>query len=147
MPDSDTSSLENFRPPVKLKLCMLWTATMFCYAYADYFGLFQPGRLAGMNAGRIEPLGAASPWVMAGVSIMMAIPAAMTFLALVLPPRPDRWINIVLGLAYTAIIIMTMPGAPLFYLLFCLIEIVFTLLVAWYAWTWPRVAKEAAQTQ
>ncbi len=23
MPDSDTSSLENFRPPVKLKLCML----------------------------------------------------------------------------------------------------------------------------
>lgn len=145
MPHQDAESLENFRPPVKLKLCMLWTATMFCYAYADYFGLFQPGRLASMNAGRIEPLGAASPGVLVGVSIMMAVPAAMTFLSLILPPRPDRWINIVLGLAYTAIIAMTMPGAPPFYLMFCIIEMVFTLLLAWYAWTWPRSGDAGAQ--
>ena len=44
---------ENRRPvdapvPVRLKLAALWTSAMFCYLYADYFGLFIPGTLEGM---------------------------------------------------------------------------------------------------
>ena len=130
--------LEDFRPPVKLKLSALWAAVMFCYVYADFFGLFQPGRLGRMNQGIIAPLGPATPEVLLGVSVMMVVPSLMVFLALVLKPRIDRWANIILGSAYTIILILTAPGAPLFYLFFVIVEVALTLLIAWYAWRWPR---------
>ena len=137
-------ALEDFRPPAQLRLALLWAATMFCYIYGDYFGLFEKGALAGMNAGRIGPLGAATPGVLLAVSAMMAIPSVMVVLAAVLPPRPNRWLNIALGIAYTAIMVATMPGAPPFYLLFGVVEIALTLAVAWTAWAWPRTGGSAA---
>ena len=53
--------LEDFRVPVKLKLSALWSALMFCYIYADFFGLFTPGRLADMNRGSSTHSGQARP--------------------------------------------------------------------------------------
>src|SRR6185436_18831579 len=64
----------------KIKLAVLWTSVMFCYIYADYFGLFAPGVLWKMNQGQIPPLGRATDTVLIGVSLMMAIPALMIFL-------------------------------------------------------------------
>jgi hypothetical protein len=133
-----SSQLEDFKPPVKLKLSTLWAAVMFCYVYGDFFGLFVPGRLAQMNQGIIAPLGAATPGVMVGVSAMMAVPSLMVFLTLVLKTSISRWTNFAMGLAYTVIMILTLPGAPLFYLFLAAIEIALTLLIAWYALRWPR---------
>jgi hypothetical protein len=141
MGERGTVALQDFRAPVKLKVAALWASLMFCYIYGDFFGLFDPGKLAAMNMGRMGPLGIATPEVLIGVSAMMAIPSVMVFLSLVLPPRPDRWINIVLGIAYTAIMLLTMRGAPPFYLFLGVIEVMLSLAIAWYAWTWPREAK------
>jgi MFS family permease len=126
--------------PVKLKLSALWAAAMFCYVYADFFMLHEPGRLARMNDGILAPFGPATPAMMLGVSVMMVIPSVMVFLALVLPPAVNRWANIVLGAAYTIIILLTMIGAPLFYLFFGTVEVVLTATVVWYGWRWPRMA-------
>ena len=41
---------------------------------------------------------------------MLAIPALMIFLSVALPPRPCRWLNVVFGVVYTAIILVTMWG-------------------------------------
>ena len=131
-------ALEDFKAPPKLKICALWAATMFCYVYGDYFGLFMPGRLAEMNAGEIGPLGSATLGVLLGVSIMMAIPSVMVFLSLVLPPSPNRRINIVLGVAYAAIMLLTTLGAPPFYVFFGVLEISLNSAIVWCAWTWPR---------
>jgi hypothetical protein len=69
---------------------------------------------------------------------MMSIPSLMVFLSLVLKPNLNRWLNIILGILYTLIILATMPHAWLYYLYLGVIEAVLTLLIAWVAWTWPK---------
>lgn len=132
--------LTDYKAPAKLRLSALWASTMFCYVYGDFFGLFRPGRVMAMNAGNIGPLGEATPGVLIGVSLMMAIPALMVFLSLALPPFLCRWLNIALGLAYSAIMLLTMQGAQPFYLVLGGIEVALTLGVVWVAATWPRQA-------
>lgn len=130
--------LDDFRAPAKLKLSALWAATMFCYVYGDFFGLFRPGKLMAMNAGKIGPLGDATPGMLVGVSILMAIPALMVALSLLLPPFFARWLNILLGLAYTGIMLLTMQGAQPYYVTLGVIEVALTLGVVWVAATWPK---------
>jgi hypothetical protein len=125
--------------PVRLKLSALWAAVMFCYVYGDYFDLFKPGKLAAMMAGQ-TPVGPTTQAKLLAFAVMMAIPSVMVFLSLVLRPGVCRWTNVVLGLVYSAIIVLTMPGAWRFYLFLGCVEIALTLAVAWYAWTWPTQA-------
>jgi hypothetical protein len=131
---------EDLKVPVKQKISALWTAVMFCYVYADFFALHEPGRLAHMNAGLLAPFGRVTDSIMLGVSVMMVIPSVMVFLSLVLPPAINRLANGVLGAIYTLIILLTMIGAPLFYLFFGAVEVVLTSTIMWYGWTWPRIA-------
>jgi hypothetical protein len=137
-PKAGKTALEDPKVNVKTKLSALWASVMFCYVYGDYFGLYGHGKLAEMMEGRIGPLGEATQGVLVGVSAMMAIPSVMVFLSLVLPPGLNRWLNLALGVAYTAIMLMTMRGAPTSYVFMGVIEVLLTLLVAWHAWTWPR---------
>ena len=136
----NSTALDDTKVHVKLKLSALWAAVMFCYIYGDYFGLYAPGKLAEILAGKMEPLGPATQGVLVGVAIMMVVPSIMVFLSLVLPPALNRWANIVLGSAYTAIMLMTIPGAWAFYILLGIIEVVLTALIVWYAWSWPKRA-------
>ncbi|MEO6914092.1 MAG: DUF6326 family protein [Candidatus Baltobacteraceae bacterium] len=128
---------------VKFKLAGLWTSLMFCYVYGDYFGLWQPGTVRGMLQGRMDPFGAVTQNVLLGTSAMLAIPALMVFLSLALMPALNRWLNIVLGVLYTAIMLVTMPGAWEFYIFFGIIEVILTLLIVWNAWRWPAIAPGA----
>jgi Family of unknown function (DUF6326) len=123
---------------VKIKLAALWASLMFCYIYGDYFGLYKPGTLQDILNGNMGPLGPVTQVILLGTAIMMAIPSVMVFLVLVIPPSLNRWANIVLGAAYTAIMLMTMPGAWRFYIFFGIVEVVLSVLIVWYAWTWPR---------
>ncbi len=121
----------------KIKLAALWASVMFCYIYADYFGLFTPGLIATMNQGLIPPLGRATDEVMIGVSLMMAIPSLMIFLSVALSARMSRLLNLLAGLMYSAIISVTMWSGAHF-IVYGVIEIALTLLAVFYAWTWPR---------
>ena len=122
--------------PVKLKLSALWTSVMFCYIYADYFELFKPGRLEGIIAGN-GPIGPTTQGGLVVASLVLAIPSVMIFLSLALKPNINRLLNIVLGVLYTAIILVTMWGWA-FYIFYGIIEIMLTGLVVWYAWNWPK---------
>jgi len=123
---------------VKQKLSGLWASLMFCYIYGDYFGLYKPGKLRGMLDGRMEPLGPTTQGVLLGTSILMAIPAVMVFLSLVLAPRLNRAANIVLGVCYSIIMLVTMPGAWSFYVFLGVVEVALSALIVWHAWRWPR---------
>jgi hypothetical protein len=131
------SALEDIQVPVRLKLSALWASVMFCYIYADYFGLYVPGMLQSMLKGKMGPLGAVTQGVLVGTSLMMAIPSVMIFLSVGLRPNLSRWLNIVFGIVYTIIILITMWGWW-FYIFFGVIEVTLTALVAWYAWRWPK---------
>ena len=136
--------LEDFKVPVKLKLAVLWTSVMFCYIYCDYFELYTPGKLQGMLQARLGPLGQVTQGVLIGTSLMMAIPSLMIFLSITLAPRPSRWLNLVFGTLYTALMVMLAIQADwYFYRGFAGLEAVLTALAVWYAWRWPRALTTA----
>lgn len=129
--------LDDAKVHPKIKLAALWASVMFCYIYADYFGLFSAGQLDTMNKGIIPPLGPSTDGVMIFVSAMMAIPSLMIFLSTALPARINRVVNILVGAVYTGIISLTMWSGAHF-MFYGVLEIALTLLVIFYAWTWPR---------
>ncbi len=135
-------SLEEYKVPTKGKLATLWASTMFCYIYGDYFGLYVAGTLADMNHGSMGPLGHATPGILTGVSLMMAVPSLMVALSLLLPARICRWTCIVLGLFYTAIMAVSLPGSEPFYKVLAAIEIVLTLTITVVAVRWPRANEQ-----
>lgn len=131
-------TLENWRPPAKLKLAALWASVMSLYIYGDYFYMYQPGKLEAMAAGKLGPLGSPDPMGMLAIALMLALPALMIALSVLLPPALAKWLNILCGLAYSAIVALTMPGAALFYQAYSVLEIALTLSIAWVALRWPR---------
>ncbi|HEY6064676.1 MAG TPA: DUF6326 family protein [Thermoanaerobaculia bacterium] len=134
---SAKAALDDIGIPVKLKISALWVSVMFCYIYADYFGLYQPRKLQAMLDGKMGPLGKTTQGVLLGTSVMMTIPSVMVFLSVALKPRPNRWLNIVFGSLFTAIILVTMWGWA-FYVFYGVVEVTLTGLIVWYAWRWPR---------
>ncbi len=135
------TALDDMKIPVKLKLSALWASVMFCYIYADYFGLYVPGALQRMLDGKMGPFGPTTQGILVGTSVMMAIPSLMIFLSVALKAKLNRWLNLIFGVVYTLIILITMWDYAL-YKFWGVLEIILTGLVVWYAWRWPR--QEAA---
>jgi hypothetical protein len=129
--------LEDIKIPLKMKISALWVSVMFCYIYADYFGLYVPGALQRMLEGKMGPFGPTTQGILIGTSVMMAIPSVMIFLSLALKPKLNRWLNIILGVIYTVIILITMWDWA-FSIFWGIIEVVLTSLIVWHAWNWPR---------
>ncbi len=133
--DANPIAPDGMTVPIRLKLSALWASVMFCYIYADYFLLWQPGVLHGMAEGQ----GAMNTQAgLLGASALMAIPSLMVFLPLVLPTRINRWVNIVLGVAYTVVILALIPGHWAFYIFFSVIQVALTVTVVVLAWRRSR---------
>lgn len=142
MPTVRAALLDDFRPAMQLRLSALWASLMFCYVYGDYFGLYVPGKLVAMNAGKMGAFGVLTPGMQVAVSLMMAIPSLMIALSVFLPPTLNRWLNLLFGFLYSAIMVRTMVGgAPAFYLVLGVVEVALTLSIMLCAWTWPKVEK------
>jgi Family of unknown function (DUF6326) len=137
-PTGPANELIDVPASVRTKLSALWVSTMFCYVYGDYFELYVPGKLTSMLAGRMEPLGPTTPAVLLGTSVLMAIPAVMVILTLVLRPAASRWLNMVAGVIYSLIMLLVIRGGWSFYVLMGIIEIVLTSAIVAVAWKWPR---------
>lgn len=131
--------LDDIKIHTRFKLSALWCSVMFCYIYGDYFELYQPGKLQEILSGRTA-LGAVSQGALLGMAVVMAIPSLMVFLSLVAPSPISRWLNIVWGTVYTAIMILAIQGSWHFYIFFGLLEIALTSLIVWYAWRWPKLS-------
>jgi uncharacterized protein DUF6326 len=131
--------LDDTLVPVRMKLSLLWVSVMLCYIYCDYFELYLPGKLQSMLEGRMGPLGVVTQSVLLGTAVLMAIPSLMVFLSVALPPSLSRLANIVFGIMYSIIMLgVVLYPTWVFYRFFGVLEIALTLLVVWYAWTWPK---------
>ena len=137
MDERNTLSFEDIKVHVRFKLFALWSSVMFFYIYGDYFELYQPGKLQEIIAGTM-PFGAISQGALLGMSAVMIIPSLMPFLSLILPAGANRRLNIVFGAVYSVIMMLVIRGGWHYYVLFGLIEITLTVLIIWYAWTWPK---------
>jgi len=133
-----TAEMEDMKIGVKMKLSALWVAMMLLYIYADILSLFRPGQIEEMREGLMGPLPVTQASLLVA-SILMIIPAVMVFLSLTLKPKVAGWANIAVGVLYTVVNISNLIGeAWAYYIFFGIIEIVLTLLIVWYAWTWAN---------
>ena len=130
--------MEDLKINVKIKLAALWVAVMFCYVYDVILTFFKPGMLEEIIAGDV-PLG--SQVSLLGAAILMVIPSVMIFLSLILKPKVNRGVNIILGVVYIVVNITNLLSLkdPWAYMVFYnILESVLALLIVWYAWNWPK---------
>jgi Family of unknown function (DUF6326) len=135
---SNSTSFEEVRVGVRLKIAALWVAMLFLFAYGDIFGFFAPGQIEEVIGGEISGIKITQVFLFV-ISVYIAIASVMVFLSLVLKLNVNRWTNIVLPLLYIVSIVASVIGETSAYFWFLSIaESALLLLIIWYAWTWPR---------
>ncbi len=140
---TSSKSLTNYSINIKIKLAALWTALMFLYIYADFFQLMTPKKLESMI--NLEtPVGPTSPEILVIFSVILIIPALMTFLSVFLKPQINKWLNIAIAFLYACISILIIVTTiddewHTFYVIFNFVETIVFAIIIWQAWKWPRV--------
>jgi hypothetical protein len=127
---------------VKLKLSALWAARMLSGLQGDSTRLHDPVALKALIAGTSDvPV---TNELLLVMSIIFAVPILMSFLSLTLKDKTNRWANRSIGIFFVAFDLIFL-GLALFLWPFSAYEtfwsiayLVFTALVVWYAWKWPR---------
>ena len=125
----------------KARLSTLWIVVMFALLTADVLSSYIPGaneevaKFAGET-----PI----PLLMLVAAVLNAIPIVMIYLSRVLPPRVNRWANIVAAVLTIVYVLGAGSGYP-HYLFLAAVEVVSLGLIIWYAWRWPAQEKTAAQ--
>lgn len=139
MNTSTKSVFKDFEINPKIKLSALWAAVTLCYLYGDYFELYVPHKAEGLlNGDNLLN----SPVKLFAAALLLAIPALMVFISIILKPRLNRFLNIFFGVIYSAIMILiaftSLTEWRAFYVFLAITESIITILVVCYAWTWPK---------
>ena len=117
----------------QMKLSTLWIFAMLNYLYADVFTLMfvQDARSTAASMG---------PGAVLGFAVLMETAIAMVLLSRLLKYQANRWANVVVGAIHTLSVLFSLfVGTPApFYVFFATVEIVCTLGIIWYAWSWPK---------
>lgn len=128
--------------PVNIKIILagLWTSVTLCYLYGDYFELYVPGKAKGLVEGTnlLD-----TPVKLFMAAVVLALPAVMVFLSLILKAKVNRILNIILGIFFTAIMLLiaatSLTAWRTFYVFLALLESFITILIVWKAWKWKRI--------
>jgi len=133
-----TNRLEAVKINVKIKLSALWVTVMFLYLYVDVFANYIPGRLEDLIAGELGGVPITQEFLL-GFMILMTIPSLMVFLSLTLKAKANRWTNIIVGILYLGVVLVSIIGdSNYFYIFGSSVEVVLLLLIVWHAWKWPK---------
>ena len=137
---SNSTKFEDVQINVKIILAGLWASVTLCYLYGDYFELYTPGKARGLVEGTnlLD-----SPPKLLLASAVLAIPAVMVFLSLILKPAVNRILNIIFGTFFTLIMVFigitSFSDWYLFYVFLAIVECIITMLIVKYAWCWKKV--------
>ena len=110
-----------------------------CYLYGDYFELYIPKKTEGLVTGNnlLD-----SPLKLLLAAFALALPALMVSLSIFLKARINKWLNIVLGLFYTIVMLLIAVVSSTdwqwFYRFLAIVESVITVLIVWLAFRWPK---------
>lgn len=136
---ADTRRFVDDRIDAKLVLCALWATMVLVFAYVDLFGFYRADVLEAALDGRV----ASTPFVVNQTFLVatlgyILIPTLMVTLSLVLRPRANRIVSIVVALVYALAIIGSCIGETWFYYwVGSAVEVVLLLIIVRTAWTWP----------
>lgn len=130
--------LEDAKVSVRTKLATLWAAFMFLYIYVDYFALYMPGKVGDILRGKVFVFDISEGFLMIAL-VSVSIPAGMIFLSATLPAKVNRWTNIILATLYIPYTLFNLAGEAWMHMIYgAALEVIFLLLIIWYAWKRPR---------
>lgn len=134
------NQFENIKVNVKIKISALWIVIMLLYIYNDIFSFFKPDALQHIMDGFMGPF-PVTQIALFSAALLMAIPAVMIILSLVMKPRLNRIVNIILGIVYVVVMVISVQGEWMYYIFMGVVEIILTALIVWFAIKWPRQEK------
>ncbi|MDZ4073110.1 MAG: DUF6326 family protein [Sediminibacterium sp.] len=130
---------EDVKINTSIKLSALWASVTFFYIYGDYFELYVPGKVQGIINGSSM---LNNPAKLFAASLLLAIPALMVCLSIILKRAINRWLNVIVGFFFTAIMLLiaaiSFSEWRLFYVFYAIAESILTSIIIWYAWKWPK---------
>jgi len=131
---------EDYKINIKLVLSALWASVMFLYIYGDYFELYVPGKTEGLLSGR-NLLN--TPYKLLFATIILTLPSLMIFLSLIMKPKWNRVLNIMVGVILTLFTLLVGISSfsewRIFYVMLSFLEAILTAIIVWKAWHWPRM--------
>ncbi|MEM7111752.1 MAG: DUF6326 family protein [Chloroflexota bacterium] len=128
---------------MQTKLSTLWIFALLNVVFRDIHELFRPGFLAEIMTGTVGGV-EMNEGLLLQAGIMLELLIVMVLLARILPYRPNRWANIVVGL-FAAVYILISGTNDLDDIFFAAIELLTSLLIVWFAWTWPNPEAEKSR--
>ena len=136
-----TTTLEDQRIPVRVKLAAAWASVMFLYVYVDILAFFKPGVINDILAGKVWEFDV-SQTLLTTFLALMAIPIFMVVLSMTLPARATRITNLIVASVQVPYAAFNVVGESwtYFYGLGVALEVILLALILRYAWTWPRTA-------
>ena len=136
---NNKTTLTDFNINIKIKLAFLWSSVTFLYIYGDYFELYVPKKISGIIDGTSM---LDSPIKLFLASLLLAIPAFMICLSILLKPLSNKCLNIVFGIFFTAIMLLialtSISEWRAFYVFYAILESILTALITWTAFNWPK---------
>ena len=126
---------------VRIILAALWVAGILSSLNGDTYRLSDPIALQSIIA-NTGPVVASSELLLV-MSIIFVVPILMSFLTLTLKYPVIRWANRIIGILYAMIILafwvlgLVWRSAG-YEMVWSTAQLVFALLVVWYAWKWPK---------
>lgn len=131
---------EDYKINIKLLLSALWASVMFLYIYGDYFELYVPGKTEGLLSGR-NLLN--TPYKLLFATIILTLPSLMIFLSLMMKPKWNRVLNIMVGVILTLFTLLVGISSfsewRIFYVMLSFLEAILTAIIVWKSWHWPRM--------
>ena len=126
---------------VRIILAVLWVAGMLSSLNGDTYRLSDPIALQSIIA-NTGPVVVSSELLLV-MSIIFVVPILMSVLTLTLKYPVIRWANRIIGILYAMIILafwvlgLVLRSAS-YEMVWSTAQLVFALLVVWYAWKWPN---------
>ena len=124
---------------MKLVLSALWITMLFVFAYVDIFAFFRADVLEAALDGEIATTGFTVNQLFLTLTLVyILLPALMVVLSLLLPPRTNRMVNLVVSLLYVVTIIGGAIGETwAYYIVGSIVEVILLAAIARTAWNWP----------
>lgn len=136
---SKQNTLQDSKVSVRFKLASLWASFMFLYIYVDYFALYMPGKIEGIQKGKVFIFSITPEFLLAAL-VSVSIPALMIFFSTALPAKANRWANLIIATVYIPYSLFNLVGETWAHMLFgAVVEVVLLCLVIYYSWKWPHI--------
>jgi len=127
---------------VRIILSVLWIARLLSGLQGDTYRLSDPVALQSILANNGAVL--VTNELLLVMSIIFVVPTFMSFLTLILKYPAVRWVNLAIGLFLAVFDLVFLVLALLqwrstgYEIVWSIAYLVFTTLIVWYAWRWPK---------